>query len=296
MADYLARRPASTLAEVCIAVAGPVDREAVDLPNSHWVLNPARLELNLGAPLSVINDFTAQILSLELLRPEELVWFGAPRPREGATRVVVGPGTGLGVAVRTADGTVIGSEAGHITFAPTSEHEIELLRVLFSRYRRLSVERLASGPGLENLYWANRKIAGEAVPDADEPTPARRVAELAAGGDPVALRSVEDFFDILASFAGDMALAVWATGGVYLSGGVFRRLRHLCDTERFRARFGDKGRFTGFCHDVPVAWIGAEHPGLLGCAAALAAAARGDPAPRPPAPEPVAARNTGEGP
>ena len=166
-------------------------------------------------------------------------------------------------------GEIIPSEGGHVGFAPTSEHEIELLRELFARYRRVSVERLASGPGLENLYWANRRITCPDSIGGESRKSAREVGGLAAAGDPVALRSVEDFFDILAGFAGDMALSTWATGGVYLSGGVMRKLMPFFDPERFRARFEDKGRFARFCQSVPVAWIASDHPGLLGCSAAL---------------------------
>jgi glucokinase len=83
------------------------------------------------------------------------------------------------------------------------------------------------------------------------------------------MQTVQDFFDALAAFAGDMALLAWSTGGVYLSGGVMQRLSGFLDTERFRNRFEDKGRFSGFCQTVPLAWITHEHPGLLGCAAFL---------------------------
>lgn len=143
-----------------------------------------------------------------------------------------------------------------------------MLRLLISRYRRVSVERLVSGPGLENLYWANTRIAAGR---ADIPTRARtapEVVELAHDDDPVALQAVEDFHDILGSFCGDMALTSWATGGVFLSGGMLHRLAKFLDPARIRARFEDKGRFTRFCETVALGWIRAEYPGLLGCAAA----------------------------
>jgi glucokinase len=277
IAEYRDRHGLDAVSEMCLAVAGPTDQDLIDPPNSHWTFSRGALGTALGAPLTVINDFTAQALSLDLLEEDELTWFGDPRPRGRGTRTVVGPGTGLGVAVQMPGGEIMPSEGGHVGFAPTDAHEIELLRLLFRRHRRVSVERLASGPGLENLYWANRRLTeGDAEPD--EPWKnAREVGELAAAGDPTAKRSVEDFFDILAGFAGDMALATWATGGVYLSGGVLRKLMPLFDPKRFRARFEAKGRFSRFCEQVPLAWISFEHPGLLGCSAVLEGLASREP-------------------
>jgi glucokinase len=265
---YLERQGISRMAEVCLAVAGPVHEDRVELPNSHWAFSRSRLEDRLGAPLTILNDFTAQAFAVDVLRPDEVRWFGEPRPRQGGIRCVIGPGTGLGVAIQTPGGEVVPSEGGHVGFAPTDSHEMEILKTLIPRYRRVSVERVVSGPGLENLYWANLHIARG---DDGGPVPARRapeVVELARAGDPTALQAVEDFFDILGCFAGDMALVSWATGGVFLSGGVFGRLLPFFDAERFRTRFQDKGRFTRFCETVAVGWVQAEHPGLLGCAAA----------------------------
>lgn len=267
---YLGSFGVPPVAEVCLAVAGPVDQDLVDLPNNHWAFSRCQLEKRLGAPLVVINDFTAQALSVDALRPEQLTWYGTPRPAPCGIRGVVGPGTGLGVAVQMPSGEIVPSEGGHLGFAPTDDHQIDLLRALQSRFRRVSVERLASGPGLENLYWANHHLAHGDREAGEARRSAREVSELAAAGDAVALRSVHDFFDVLATFAGDLALMAWATGGIYLSGGMMGRLMSLFDPERFRARFEDKGRFTRFCESVPLAWITAEHPGLLGCAAALA--------------------------
>lgn len=266
---YLRANRIGKLAEVCLAVAGPVDRDLVDLPNNHWVFSRSELESALGAPLTVVNDFTAQALAIDLLDKDELRWVGAPRPDVRGVRTIIGPGTGLGVAIQMPHGGIIPSEGGHMGFAATSEHEIDLLRTLFSRYRRVSIERLVSGPGLENIYWANRRLElGGSEVDRVRHQPAE-VAAMAHEGHELALRTIEDFFDILASFAGDMALATWATGGIYLSGGVIRKLARFFDEDRFRARFEDKGRFTRFCEEVAIGWVQADQPGLLGCSAAL---------------------------
>jgi glucokinase len=248
-----------------------VEQDFVDLPNSHWAFSRCELEATLGAPLVVINDFTAQALCIDQLREGELTWLGAPRPGDPGIRTVIGPGTGLGMAVQTMSGEVVPSEGGHVAFAPTTEHEIAILRVLLTRFRRVSVERVLSGPGLEHLFWANRQLERSDPAARGAVVSAPEIADLAAAGDATALRSVDDFLDILASFAGDMALASWSTGGLYLSGGVLHRLMAFFDAERFRSRFEDKGRFTRFCETVPIGLITAEHPGLIGCAAALCA-------------------------
>lgn len=266
---YFGARAIGEVAEMCLAVAGPVDQDPIDLPNNPWAFGRLELERELEAPLRVINDFTAQALSIDLLKAEDVTWIGTPRPHDGGTRVVVGPGTGLGVAIHMPGCPVLPSEGGHVGFAPASEHEIDLLRALSTRFRRLSMERFLSGPGLENLYWANWHIERGQVDSGFSRVTAREITALAGGGDPMALRSVNDFFDILASFVGDLALTAWATGGVFLSGGVLRKLVSLFDLQRFRARFEDKGRFTRFCETVPLGWITFDHPGLLGCAAAL---------------------------
>ncbi len=273
---YMAEHDLEAVSEVCLAVAAPVEHDVLSLPNNHWSFSRHELEGRLGAPVAVINDFTAQALGIDALGPEDIQWLGAPRPTGVGTRTVLGPGTGLGVAIRTPGGEILGSEGGHVSFAPTNAHEIEILRILLDRYGRVSAERLLSGPGLENLYQANRQIhLGGVRPDAGVPR-AEEIARMAAADEPIAQRSVRDFLDILAAVAGDMALVTWATGGVYLSGGVVRKLSRFLDGERFRSRFQAKGRFEGFCSRVPLAWISHGHPGLLGCAVALA----GSPQPR----------------
>ena len=269
IATYIANNNIGFVEAVCLAVAAPAEQDFVDLPNNPWSFSRSMLESTLGAPLKVINDFTAQALCIDLLEEDELVWFGDPRPAPDGVKTVIGPGTGLGVAVLMPSDEIIPSEGGHVGFAATSEHEIDLLRSLFARYRRVSIERLVSGPGLENLYWANSQLENGEPETSSVGRSAREIVDLAQEGEVVSRRSIEDFFDILASFAGDMALATWSTGGVYLSGGMLRRLMRFFDAERFRARFEDKGRFTRFCETVPIGWITAEYPGLLGCSAAL---------------------------
>ena len=261
---YMLETAIEGVEKICLAVAGPAGEDIVDLPNNHWRFSCAALEAGLDIPLSVINDFTAQAFCLDCLDENELCWVGEPRPRGGDIRTVVGPGTGLGVAIRMPSGDIVPSEGGHVAFAPTNDHEMALLKVLMTRYDRVSVERLLSGQGLSNLYWANARIKDEER----ELSPPEIVAG-AGVDDPLCLQTIDDFFNILASVTGDFALMSWSVDGVYLSGGILPRVWNLFDVEKFRTRFEAKGRFREFCASTPIALIQAEQPGLLGCAAAL---------------------------
>ncbi len=261
---YLERAHAGQLDHVCLAVAGPVEADLIDLPNNHWEFSRTELGKSLGAQVTIVNDFSAQVLSIDTLHQDEVQWIGTPRPLAARVKAVMGPGTGLGVAAMIASGEILPSEAGHIAFAPVDEHQAQLLSVLWQRYPRVSIERVLSGTGLANLYWANARLAGQ-----DAQLSAPEVTAGARAGDRHCLQAIADFYAILASAAGDVALMMCATGGVYLSGGILPRILDFLDEAAFLERFRDKGRFTGFNASVPVAIVRAEHPGLLGCVQAL---------------------------
>ncbi len=281
---YLASLGAFSIQGACLAVPGPIDQDPLILPNNPWQVSRERLEGALRAPVTLMNDFMAQGFATEALLPHEVRFSQAVIPDRSGVRLVLGPGTGLGMAIRPSPGRVMPSEGGHSGFSPSTMHELEVMQVLLRRFRRVSVERVLSGPGLVNLYLANRELLGgpPAFLDASEPRDAARgeepdgvpdpgivpekVSEAAARGEPLAVRAVQDFFDILASFAGDMALTVWAAGGVYITGDLVQKLSPFLDEERFRARFAAKGRLGDFCTSVAIGWVDAPEPGLLGCA------------------------------
>ncbi len=262
--SYMQIAAVADVSGICLAIAGPAEGDYVDLPNNHWQFRPSELQASLGVPLKVINDFTAQALCLDLLSERQFHWLGQPRPKGGQIRAVVGPGTGLGVAAILPGGDIIPSEGGHVAFAPSNDHELALLRVLWQRHGRVSVERLLSGQGLQNLYWANAQLLGE-----EREMSPQNISAGAAAGDALCNKAVEDFCDILASATGDVALMFWAADGLYLSGGILPKIWEFVEPERFRKRFEDKGRFREFCESLPIALVGAEQPGLLGCFAAL---------------------------
>ncbi|UTW45484.1 glucokinase [bacterium SCSIO 12696] len=264
IAAYLEKAELKSVSAICFAIACPVKGETIYMPNNHWKFTRAHLEKSLGVPLLLINDFRAQALCLRDFSEGGIQWLGGMRPSTDRMKVIIGPGTGLGVAMITPDGAVLSSEGGHMGFSPSSDHQMALLSVLRRKYHRISLERVISGQGLENLYWANSVLSGEEVN-----LRAHEVTELAHEGDTLALKTIDDFFEIFAVACGDMALAFGAEGGVYLAGGVMEKLACFVSEESFRFHFEDKGRLADYCAAIPVGVVTLKNPGLLGCYAAL---------------------------
>ncbi len=270
----LREQAAPKLVRAVFAVAASVHEDRIRLTNFPWQFSCRALQDSLGVPLAVLNDFSAQAWCLPALKAdfqpalpaEALQWW--QRPAETAepaavpgARSIVGPGTGFGAATLTAGGEVLESEPGHVGFAPGNAHELALLGQLWQRYPRISVEHLLSGPGLANLYWANSRLLG-----GEKSLSAPQIVAAAGQGDLLALQSIEDFTGILGAVCGDIALGVGSRGGVILSGGMLERLDPLLNKALFMARFTDKGPFSQWCSEVPVARLTLPWPGLTGCA------------------------------
>jgi len=249
----------------CFAVAAAVQQYPVQMTNSRWVIDTVALEQLLGAPVTLLNDFSAQAWCLQALREEDLQWLQNDRvqtlPRDTLVRSVIGPGTGFGGATITADGHVLESEPGHVSFAPVNIHELNLLRQLWQRYPRVSIEHLLSGPGLANLYWANSCMQGD-----ERELLAADIVAGARSGDSLCQLSVRDFIAVLGSVCGDIALSMGSTGGVYLSGNMLAQIGGLMDQNLFMTRFLAKGPFADWCARIPVARLLLPEPGLAGCA------------------------------
>ena len=261
---YMERGHVEYVDQICLAVAGPVTSDWIDLPNNHWSFSREELQDSLEASVTIINDFSAQVLCINSLSESELRWIGAARPKGQQVKAVLGPGTGLGVSAMLPGGDILPSEAGHMAFAPNDDHQADLLKELWQRYDRVSIERVLSGMGLTNLHWANSRLDGY-----DRDLSAPGVTAGARAGDIYCQRAINDFYEILGSVAGDVALIMGAADGVYLSGGILPRILDLLDEGMLRQRFESKGRFTRICSQIPLAIVLAEHPGLRGCVAAL---------------------------
>jgi glucokinase len=259
---------------VCVALAGPVQGEVLQLTNNPWIIQPALLPAALGVErFMLINDFGAVGHAVAQLDPR---WFShvcGPDEELDAPGVIsiVGPGTGLGVAqlLKARDHYhVVETEGGHVDFAPLDALEDAILLRLRERFRRVSVERLASGQGLANIYEALAGIEGRAVRSRDDSS----LWTAALGGaDSLAAAALDRLCLILGATAGDIALAQGARA-VVIAGGVGLRLADRLASSGFHKRFVAKGRFERMMAGIPVKVAVHPQPGLYGAAAAFAAA------------------------
>ena len=270
VASYLnghAERP--TVAAV--AVAAPVVGDTVRLTNSPWSLVHDELRAAIGVEtLLVLNDFEALAHALPHLAAADLHQIGGGAPAERAAKVVLGPGTGLGVAGLAwspAGWQALASEGGHAAFAVEDATEFAMLERLLTGRERLSVERVVSGPGLADVYRVLAELQGRPAPPLQAAEVVRRAH---AGDDPVAREALDRFAAWLGRFAGDAALFFGARGGVYIGGGIAPRMVDVLSAGRFRSAFEAKGRMTQYLAPVPVYVILAADAALKGAAAALA--------------------------
>ncbi|UTW04303.1 glucokinase [Amphritea atlantica] len=254
----------------CLAFACPVQGEQIKMTNNHWHFTRTDLAQQLGLKqLKLVNDFTAMALGMLHIGEDEKIQVGSGHSLEGAARLVIGPGTGLGVSglVKANDDWIpLSTEGGHISFAPADEVEIDLWRALVARFGRVSVERILCGQGLLNLYQILSAQQGSEVRCQ---SPAEVSVAAVEGDDPVAVESLQRFCRILGNVAGDNVLTLGARGGVYLCGGILPKVAEFFLQSGFRRAFEDKGRFVDYMQNVPVWLCTAENPGLLGAAAAL---------------------------
>lgn len=266
--------PAS-LNRAAVAVAGRVEQDRVQLTNSGWSFSARALsESQRFDHLHVINDFEAVGHAVGALRAADLIPIGTQRlqlPLSHGVCAILGVGTGLGVGGVVATGgtfTVLATEGGHASFAPTNERSIELLRWLRRKYGRVSAERVLSGAGLANVYQALCEADGQHVP---ELSAAEITTRAANGSDGACVEAVGLFCELLGSFAGDLALTLGAWSGVLISGAMLQHFdRELLD-RRVRSGFEYKGRFTPAMHSVPLETISHPHVELLGAARLLMA-------------------------
>jgi glucokinase len=264
---------------VVLAVAGPVVQGRAELSNLSWLIEETRLRDTLGVPrVRLLNDLLAMANAIPLLDAQGLRTLQAGTTERGGAIAVVAPGTGLGEASLTWDGTryrAHASEAGHADFAPTDPLQMSLLAWMQQRHDRVSYERVCSGRAMPHLYEYLRE-RGVAPESTD--VGARLVAALdrtpvivdAAFDEraacPLSRATVDLFSMILMAEAGNAALRSLATGGVYLGGGLPRRVLGSLTTDAALARFRRKGRLSPFVARVPLHVIVQPDAALLGAA------------------------------
>lgn len=258
---------------VAIAIAGPINAEVIKFTNNPWIIRPALIKEKLKVDAyTLVNDFEAVGHAVAQADVEHFVHLCGPdQPlAETGTISIIGPGTGLGVAHLLRTGGhyhVQATEGGHIDFAPLDAIEDAVLAKLRKRYRRVSVERVVSGPGLVEIYETLASIEGRAIQQLDD----KQLWTLGTSGeDSLAAAAVDRFCLSLGSVAGDIALAQGGFAGVVIAGGLGLRIKDTLLRSGFAERFRAKGRFEGLMAGLPVKLITHPQPGLFGAAAAFA--------------------------
>jgi glucokinase len=266
----------------CIAVAGPVtetpDGQSASITNLPWRFDSSSLATQLGiARVRLINDFQGVGYGIEALGEEDIVTLQMGAPRACGPRVVLGAGTGLGegVLVWAHDFyEVLPSEGGHADFAPTDVEQIELLRALLTEFDHVSCERLICGHGLVRIYEFLR--ARHAAPESEALRAAMAQGDAAAAisaaalakSDRLAQSALDLFARLYGAQAGNLALTVLATGGVYIAGGIAAKILDKLRDGAFMKAFLAKGRMAALLADMPVRVVINTRVGLLGAALA----------------------------
>jgi glucokinase len=256
-----------------IAIAGPVDADVIKLTNNPWIIRRSMVceKLNVDS-FVIVNDFGAVGHAVAQAGAEHFHHLTGPEQdfASDGTLSIIGPGTGLGVAHLWRKGAayhVQATEGGHIDFAPLDAIEDAVLARLRNRYRRVSVERVVSGPGLIDLYETLAAIEGRAVQQYDDKT----LWQMGLSGeDSLAAAAVDRFCLSLGSVAGDITLAQGGFAGVVIAGGLGLRIKDSLIRSGFAERFRAKGRFEALMSTIPVKLITHPQPGLFGAAAAYA--------------------------
>ncbi len=255
------------------AVASPVAGDRVELTNSPWSFSIAATGAALGLErFAVVNDFAAVALSTPYLGPDDLVGIGGGGAVAGAPVAALGPGTGLGVSalVRGEDGrwVALATEGGHVTMAAFDAREAELLAWLRHRFGHVSAERVLSGPGLVSLYEAVAARNGrQPVYNTPDAISQRALDDTCA----VCRETLDSFFAMLGTVAGNLALTLGARGGIYLAGGILPRMADAFAASGFRVRFEAKGRFQPYVASIPTWLVVHPQPAFAGLAGLVTA-------------------------
>ena len=245
-----------------LAIAAPIDGDLIAMTNRPWRFKLSDLAARFEWKwVRCLNDFEAAAWSLPRLVENDIRSLGPLVRNDAAPKVIFGPGTGLGVAALIRSGEawqVLSSEGGHVTFGPARDAEEQAFARIRSDCGDVSVERILSGPGLERLHRALHPGARNTAAD---------IVTAAHAGDGAAVETVAFFVRLLGRYAGDLALIFKAHGGIYLGGGVARRIATLLDADAFRAAFEQHPPYADLLQGIPTTLITLDEPGLLGCAA-----------------------------
>jgi len=258
------------VAHLCIGIASAVEGDHVAMLNLHWAFSIQALKKKLQLEsFYVINDYTAISLAVPFLSQQEKIQIGGGQMKAGGVTAVFGPGTGLGVGhiIKLAGKWIsLDGEGGHVSFTVSTREQAEILFLLQEQFGHVSAERILSGQGLVNIYQSLCALAKQAV-KFDQP---KDVSQAALDGRcPIARRSLEIFCQVMGTFAGNLAVNLNCTGGVYIAGGIVPRFIDFFQASEFRSFFEDKGRLTKMLGAIPTFLITNDNPGLLGASVYL---------------------------
>ena len=270
VSHYVTSRRLPALAAAAIAVAGPTKGEVISLTNRDWSFSRDSLRKAASAArFRLLNDFEALALSLPHLSGGDLAQVGGETPTNPAVKIVLGPGTGLGMAtlapLPNGGWMALPGEVGHINLPVATQAEFDWRGKMMKPGAAFTTEDAISGGGMLLMY---RTLA----PDGPLRTPEAVLAAGLSGADTAAAKTLDQFIVWLARIAGDAAMTMQARGGVYLAGGIAPAIVQKLKTGPFRAIFEDKGKLAHVMKPIPVYVIVDRFPALKGCAAAIAEA------------------------
>jgi glucokinase len=260
----------------CIGVAGPVRQGRCETPNLAWVVDAHRLAAETGLPsVALINDLEANAYGISQLAPGDFAVLSEGKPDPEGNAALIAAGTGLGEAglVRTGGRLrPFPSEGGHSDFAPRNRLEMDLLAYMLERYEHVSFERIVSGPGLANIYGFLRDTGCGEEPEwlrdrLSREDPAAVISEAAlAGKSALCGKALDLFVSLYGAEAGNLALKIKATGGLFVGGGIAPKIIRKLQDSTFMTSFVAKGRMRHFLEAVPVRVILNDQTALLGAA------------------------------
>jgi glucokinase len=271
---YLAAHP-GPVDGVCFGLPGAVVKGRVEATNLPWVVDAQQLAADIGVPsVTLINDLFANAQGISLLDESDLVVLNPGVPNPNGNRALISAGTGLGEAGLFADGRgnyfPFPSEGGHVDFAPRNEIEADLLRYLMSRFDHVSYERVLSGPGLHNIYQFLRDTGrgeepGWLTEQLAQGDPSAAISKSALEGtSSICVQALDIFVSLYGAEAGNLALKMLATGGMYVGGGIAPRIVRKLSSSAFMKAFTAKGRIGALLRDIPVRVITNDKTALLG--------------------------------
>jgi glucokinase len=262
--------------QACFGIAGPVTNGRVEASNLPWIVESLRLASELKiSKAGLINDLEATGWGIGALNASDLVPLNSVVASAGGNQAVIAAGTGLGEGGLYWDGTrhhVFASEGGHCDFAPLDDLQVELFHYLQGRFNHVSYERVLSGPGLVNIFDFLRDTNRGKPPEwlvaemAEHDAAAAISRSALAGKCPMCDQALEIFVAIFGAEAGNLALKLKSTGGVFLAGGIAPKILPKLTTSNFLNAFLDKGRLRHLMEIIPIKVITNDKLALLGAA------------------------------